>query len=661
MQTSVSDSATTLAILTTGLEPSYPVIIFGVAVTFIWGFVWSGFMRDEEQQPLPSSFAAKLFFALSLCVIYIALVVGGFAAPEILRNFQLPGLSDLPESLIRQIPLFAIILMGAVSSFPQIKQVAQRYAILLHNAQYRHNDEIVLQRHLESCNYIPTSDELSANIDYIRQFDVYITDRDSASLNLEAVGAWRKVSSLLRMLDEECRSRQSILSAAERESVVRLQEAHRRKTQLAMNIVRMIEHIDANSNVDQTVKQVATQLGEVSHRDRESVGASEETVRQIVNRLDFGPMPGKTQAPLRLSMKQMNEYLNKIERYFLAEYQIILQETARLAAKIVVRSGDEAAERLARVKAIGFISLGNIQRVNFDNVIWVLVTSFLLAFGGLTLLFTILGRPVNTSLVSSIALTVSLAALVGAMWGSRRSLVERQGIPWASYITAGLVGVAAFCIVHGTRFLVDSRELLGALANRLSDDMPKYVSMNIISPEAAQYFSRELILDWTLLNYLWEILPWATSVLFLTVGICWLARVPEWSWAKGNATYERITDGVFTGLIYAAGGVASTLAHIALKTGSGIGATARIIDGTDSAFTLFFGSFRMISFVIGFAIGAIIIREVRQIAHTQLIDRSSAAHGPRAGVSQSPADEPQGVPGASKATNVPATILSRIE
>lgn len=34
---------------------------------------------------------------------------------------------------------------------------------------------------------------------------------------------------------------------------------------------------------------------------------------------------------------------------------------------------------------------------------------------------------------------------------------------------------------------------------------------------------------------------------------------------------------------------------------------------------MFFSSFRVMSLIIGFAIGAIVIREVRQIAHTQLI------------------------------------------
>jgi len=618
------ESGTGLAGLTISLQPSYPTIMFGIAVTFVWGFVWAGIMRDEENQPLPSSFAAKLFFALSLSVLYVSLVVVGFLAPEIFQQLKFLGLNDLPESIVRQIPLFVIIFMGALYSLPQVKDIAQRYAILLHNAQYRYNDEVILQRHFQVCNFAPSEEELTNNIEYIRQFDVYITDRDHASLKLDAVGAWRKVASLLRLLEDECRNDHSVLSAVEREEVARLAEAHRRKTQLAMNIVRMVEHLDAHQNVDQNIRQIAAQLGNVSHLDRDRVVSSEELAREILNQLELSGPSGQPQTPLRLSMKQMNEHLSKIERYFLTEYQILLENAAKLASKAIIRAGDRAPERLAEIKKIGFAGLGEIQRVNFDNVIYVLMTTFALAFGGLTLLFTVLGRPINTSLISSIALTVSLAALIGAMWGSRRSLVERQKTPWSSYIAAGLVGVLGFCIVHGTRFILNGQETLEGWAERFSKSAATYVDLGLIKPEDVTQYTREAILDWGLFNYMWEILPWSVSVFFLTVGICWLARMPEWPWARENTLYERLTDGAFTGLIYAFGGIAATLAHIALQTGSGLSTQARILEDSGAAAGVFFSSFRMMSFVIGFAIGAIIIREVRQIAHTQLIAASGA-------------------------------------
>jgi len=76
---------------------------------------------------------------------------------------------------------------------------------------------------------------------------------------------------------------------------------------------------------------------------------------------------------------------------------------------------------------------------------------------------------------------------------------------------------------------------------------------------------------------------------------------------------------LFAGLIYAAGGIAATLAHIALQTGFGLNTMAGLLQGESSILSVFFSSFRLMSFAIGFAIGAIIIREVRRIAHTQLI------------------------------------------
>jgi hypothetical protein len=614
----INDGAISMASLQVELEGAYPTIIFCLVLTLVWGYLWANVIRDEEKQRLPPSFAAKMFFALSLCTAYIALVMVGFLAPDILQNLNLPGMSDVVEAVRKQIPLLAIIVMGALYSIPQVKEIAERYTVLLHSAQYRKNDEIVLQRHLQSCEFDPSEAEIVQNIDYVRQFDVYITDRDNTALNLETVGAWRKVSSLLRMLEDEARKQTTVLTAKEREDVARFAEAHRRKTQLAMNIIRMIDQMDVNANVDQKLTRIASQLSDVSHSDRAKVVSAEEIAREIVSQLDIKAASNDISRPLRLSMRQMNEYLSQIERYFMSEYQLILGDVAKLAAKIIMRAGDRATDRLETVKAAGFAGLGRIERVSLDSVLWVLLTTFVFAFGGLTLLMTLMGRPMNTSLITSISLTVSMGALIGTMWGARRSLAERQATPWSSYISAGLMAVAGFCLIHSVRFLLTREEMLARLGSRFDSRMQSYRELGLVTREQAAYYSKANVLEWNLLDYLWQTLPWSLSVFFLTVGLCWLARLPEWPWQRGNPVVERFSDGIAVGFIYVAGGLASVIAHIALKTGSGLNYMERIATEKGTLW-VFFGNFRLMSFVIGFAIGAIIVREVRRIAHAKLI------------------------------------------
>ncbi len=611
--------ASQLASLQVQIGSSSTVIIFCVIVTLIWGYLWSGIIRDEEHQRLPSSFAARMFFAFSLGAVYIGLVIVGFLAPEILQNLKMPGLGNLLDAVRTQVPLLALVLMGAMYSIPQLKELAERYAILLHNAQYRRADENVLQRHLQNCDFNPSENEITQNIDYVRQFDVYVTDHDRTGLNLETVGSWRKVSSLLRMLEAEGRGRNTVLSEAERDQVARLAEAHKRKTQLAMNIIRMIEQIDVNSNVDQKLTRLASQLSDVPHSDRERVVSSEETARQIVSQLDRKSAHADMERPLRLSMRQMNEYLGQIERYFMTEYQLILREIAGLTAKMIIRAGDRAADRLESVKAAGFAGLGHIERVSFDSVLWVVLSSFTIAFGGLTLLVTMMGRNFNSSAIAAIALTLSVATLIGAMWGSRRSLSERQATPWSSYMGAGLLAVGAFCAIHAVRFLIGGQDMLARMAASYGRTVPHYVDLKLLTPEQAQYYAPENVLKWDVFDYLWQSLPWSVSVFFLTVGICWLARLPQWPWQKGNPIIERLSDGLAAGIIYSVGGIGSVIAHIAFRTGSGLRALEKLQNPASGAHEVFLGEFRLVGFLIGFAIGAIIVREVRRIAHAQLI------------------------------------------
>ena len=622
LDSTTTDSATGLASLQVQLGSSSSVIIFCIILTFIWGYLWSGVIRDEERQPLPSSFAARTFFALSLCALYVGLVIVGFLAPEFLERLSLPGIGNIVQTVRTQIPLFALVVMGAMYTVPQFKEVAERYAILLHSAQYRKNDEFVLQRHLQTCDFAPSDAEVSLNFDYIRQFDVYVTDRDKTALNIEAVGAWRKVSTLLRLLEDEARRSNAVLSSIEREQVARLVEAHRRKTQLAMNIIRMIEQIDMNANVDQKLTRIASQLSDVPHGDRDRVVSTEDLARRIVSQLDTKAANNGPERPLRLSMRQMNEYLTQIERYFMTEYQLILRDIAALAARAIVRSGDRASDRLEAVKAAGFAGLGRIERVSFDNVLWVVLSSFAIAFGGLTLLVTIMGRNFNSSNIAAIALTLSVAALIGAMWGSRRSLAECRATPWSSYMAAGLMAVVGFCMIYSVRFFVGGQAILERTAASFERNLPNYVTLKLLTPEQAKYYAPENVLQWNVADFLWQTIPWSVGVFFMTVGICWLARLPHWPWQKESPIIERISDGLATGLIYSIGGLGSVIAHMALRTGSGLRSLEKL--HASGAVQVFFGEFRLVGFLIGFAIGAIIIREVRRIAHAQLIAPVSA-------------------------------------
>ncbi len=587
------DGVFSLADLSMGFATYYQSILFGIVVTFVWAFFWVRFVRDEEGQALPPSFAAKLFFALSLVLVYIGLVIIGFLAPRFISGLALPILNDMPENFLRHVPLLAIIAMAAFYSIPQIKDVAQRFAIILHNAQYRKRDEMILQQHLERCGFAPSELEIDQNRNYIQQFNVYLTDRETGIIKSETIGAWRKVSTLLRIIDEDLKSSYGILSVKEREEVARIEEAHRRKTHLAMSIIRMLDQMEAHNNSEQKLTQIASLLSDASHKDRNEVLRAEDFAKQIILQLgqNGGPDFGK---PLRLSSQQMREYFSQIERYFAAEYQIILRDVSSIAAKIILRAGDKAPERLDAVKASGFVGLGQIEKVNFDRVIWVLLSTWATVFAGMTFSTLLSGRQVmNPELLVRISVVVSIAVLIGAIWGSRRSLIETRTTPWSSYLIAGFIAVAGFCIVHGSRYLIDPTGTLADMAKRI--------------PEAR---------NWNFIDYLAQILPFAFSVFFLAIGICRLARIAQWPWAAEGGLGERLSDGLVIGLIYTAGGLAALTAHYMFGTAMGEG-IRKMAESGGFPFRLLW--FQGTNLVVGFIIGALIIRDVRRIAHSHVI------------------------------------------
>jgi hypothetical protein len=115
--------------------------------------------------------------------------------------------------------------------------------------------------------------------------------------------------------------------------------------------------------------------------------------------------------------------------------------------------------------------------------------------------------------------------------------------------------------------------------------------------------------------YLGSVLPWSASAAFVTVGICGLARVEEWSWFKNNAVGERLADGVLLGVTYAVGQIAAFMLHAAFKTQFGEVITNWITTGQWG--WLWSSSGR--GFLIGFVMGFFIVRDIRRVAHSHVV------------------------------------------
>jgi hypothetical protein len=570
------------------LSSNMELILFAGGVVAAYALFRLSQVRDADGQKLPPSFTAKLFFVLSHVLFYLFILGLCLYSPNLLA--KLPGaLSDLiPPELQQQLPLIAVIAVGALLTIPQVKEMDRQYAVLLHSAQHKRADEDALRVHLASCPFQPSDKEIEEGLNYLQQFDVYVTDREVGTIQMDSVDTWRKVSSLLRLLKRELLRDNTVLSPVDRQDILRLEEAHFRKTKLATSMMRILDHMQQGSQYSQRLTKVASLLGDASHKDREKVGIAENVAQQIVNELELVHEAGGTHSnePLRLSSKQIQQYIVQIESYLKAEYQLMLHDASRLAAKTIVRSGDRATAQLDEAKDAGFLGLGEIQEVNLDRVILVIMATFPTVFLFFAISAVMSSQKPKIELIVAIAATISIAALIGGMWGSRRKLAQSRDVPWSSYVGAALIAVIGFIVVQCTRYFIDPAA---------------------VSP--GEGVTLELG------PYLANVLPWSASAAFVTVGICGLARVEEWPWLKNNSAFERLMDGVVLGVTYAIGQVAAFMLHAAFRTGFGDTIIKWISE--DRWDWLWSSSVR--GFLIGFVMGFFIVRDIRRVAHSHVV------------------------------------------
>lgn len=568
-------------------QEQWSMLALFMPLVILWGLVIVRSTEDDDKRKLAPNFAARMFFILSFIIIYLGIVTLCVMAPDVIQKItDNPIFGSNIGQLITQIsdsaPLFGFLALFPVYTIPQIKQILRYYVIWLHNENYRSSDESILTSYLQTCNFDPSQTEVQKNIEYLRKFELYITQDKDGPLKFETVDSWRKVSSLLRLIEQEFKNKDCVLPEQDRELYDSITEAHKRKSELAVNIIRIIDHLQGSAALEQKLTKISSVLGDVSHSDRVEVASSELAMQQFIADI-LSRQRDDDVRPLRLSARQTSHYLGTIERYFLAEYRIMLEQTAKLAAKAVFRAGDLAPERLSQIKSVGFSGIGHIDKINFDHILWVIMLAFPLTF--IAFFISALARDGSANVfqnpqffqtVSSISINVTVSTLIGAIWGSRRSLAERHYTPWGAYLVAGLVAVGAFCIISSIRIAVTGSQAT-----------------------------------------LWQSLPWSVSLLALTIGICRLARTGEWTWAINDERKERLTDGGLLALVNVTGGLLAIAVHMSVGTPAGERFIRVFADGSIGPLLLnqvLRGAF------IGFVLGFVIVRDIRHIARSRIID-----------------------------------------
>lgn len=638
---------TQIASFQANIDFNITVFLCLTGLVALWAIMQPATVRDADGRKLPANVTARLLFVFIYVLIFIALVAMVALSGDAASRLGLDGdFKSLIESFKGQAPLVAITLLAAAHSLSYFRDVEKGLIVWLHSARHLSADIRNLTLHLQNCGYDPSSGEKEKNINYLRNFDVYVTSEANANaIQLEAVNAWRKSSTLLRFLRAWNTEKERVLDAADMRQLDELEKAHFRKTRLAMDIIRMLDLVERGAAPESAVTNLATMLADASHKDRNEVAAIEQRLKGAI--ADHGPdIPRR---PVRLTQGQLQQYLAQIESYFRVEYALLLQRIAELAAKSVVLSGDEAPERLANIKAVGFGQLGKIAPVNFDRILWMF---FAITLGGF-LIFFFWPRPAQTAAATQgpnlwfrIALVMALAALVGAIFGSSRRLAQRSSIPWSAYLAAGLISAGLFVVVHGSADMLRKIQEQGmrpsptiTAAQDQSRAAPGQNATSAARPSAEAAVSRE--------RRFIDTLPFAASPFFIAFAICLLARLKRWPSIPGvpQGVSERILDGLVLCAVVVLAQATSYALHIGFETSMAERLQARWNE-SPLMFLL-----RGPALLLGFFVGALVVRDARIAAHSQLTDPSQ---GPDAEREAEAVFAERGPPGAA----MPAPVRS---
>lgn len=577
------------------------------AVAALWAVFRPDLVRDNDGRRLPSSITARVTFTILFVFGYLAVAAsflfGGFIFVKSMSS--LTGFAPkFLEEFDNQALVLALFACFGLYSFAPFREIERNVLSWMHDTRHLRADLKALAEHLEEGAFHASADEQNRNLKSLEALEVYITDNDTRGINIESVIAWRKTASLLRHVREWNAAEPRALSHEDMDLLGDLEGAHTRKTRLAVDIIRMLDSSSRESgNTADAISAVSDMLASASHANRPGV-ARMEAAAQV--KLEGDPASA-SERPVRITSGQLQEYMKKIEGYFLVEYRLLLDSVAKLAAKSIVHAGDAADSRLDELKAVGFAGLGSIRPLSAHRILWLFVS---VAVGGFLIYYylwydaviervrTLPGRSFTSDQLAAVGqnmligigffvTTIAFAALIGALFGSSSTNARGRETPWAKYLFAGLIAMAIYLMMQLIREVVLHATGLAPVAAMTGAD---------------QWASRIKMSA-----------PWSVLPFLIAATICWLARQRPWQPPRvlGESitiTLQRLLDGVVLGLIMLPG---FSIA-IALLVMTGQPLPPVLQSRFDPPVMAILG-------ILGFFVGAMVVRDVRSAAHAQVV------------------------------------------
>lgn len=583
------------------LAPQIESTLFLATLVASWALLRPTMVRDYDNRRLPPSPTARLMFVVLCLFAYVALALcflffDSFAT-DISRN--IPLLSSVVGQFKGQAPVLALFALIGLMQLSMVRDIERSLLAWLHSAGHLHQDGVMLASHLARCEFTPTEAEHRENRDMAKRFGIHVTG-DINDVGFVTFPRWRKVATLVRVLRLwNADSQSSVLDDNDLKLLDEIETAHERKTQLAMTIVKLVERAESGDPSGRALTDMMSVLAKTRYADDSGVAEIEKRMREMMS-----AQTASAGQPLRLTGEEFRSYMSQIDGYFQAEYEILLQESAALAARSVVLSGDDAPDRLETLRSLGFAGLGRIEAININRSLFIFL---LVAVGGFLVL--LLGMQAGkdappADMLARFAFILALSSLVAAYTVSRRSLAGSSQTPWGAFVVAGLVAIAIHLSIHA---LFDLPKMLAA-----AEGVPAPIDPATGMPAEMVPLHRRVV---------WGALPF-----FLVLAICRLGRLDKWplpsSSGIAGAMVERTLDAVALSVTMLLSFYLVVGAHLAF--GVALPRRMQNLLNENGFYGLAHTAPALTLIALGAFIGFFVVRDVRRAVHARIIESQPA-------------------------------------
>jgi hypothetical protein len=559
-----------------------------------WALMRPAMVRDYDNRKLPNNPAARIIVVFMYVLIYLVLAftLDRFGQSVLPYLTPLPFVESLVKSMEKQSPLLALVTLGGLWQVAFFRDLERAMLVSLHSTRHLRSDAQLLSQHLSRCAFDPSAAERNLNLTQLRKYGVFVHGDDPGPADLMMVNNWRKVASLLRLVRVWNEEASRLLSPQDMELLDEIETAHERKTQLAMNIIKMTQHAADGKDANKLLSDLMQSLSATPRIDRSNLAEVEAQAKSIL-----GPgVESGTPLTVRLSAQELRNCLYQIQGYFEAEYDLLLERLADLAAKSTVLAGSAGAERLEALKAAGFLGLGRIDRISLDNVLWLFLVA---TVGGFLIRYiSSIGDigtgpgQTNPEVVARFAFTMAIAGLIGAIVGSIRRHARASIPPWSVYLAAGIAAAVLYVAII------------------MADDLLKELFGMAPQPGRPPFAVLRTV-------------PWSLLPLTLTVAICYLARLKSWSELLRLGRYgvylDRVIDGICVSAAVLLGYYAAVALHPLLHLPFPAGLVHRMAMPHIMPIPIN-PSLQVQAFLIGF----FFVRDARRVAHATIVEGAAA-------------------------------------